>query len=153
MLNYHTLSKLTQIALLACGLGATLSAHAACSFTVPQGWAQDTTRWEGACLSGQANGLGVLKEYNGANVTRFYFGRVKDGSPALGVVDQADGFVAGRFIDGSLAPSDDRQVVISAFAEAEKAANQAATRFGKAGNKVSAKFYKSKAKALREQMD
>jgi hypothetical protein len=153
MLNHHTLSKLTRIAVLASSLGATFTAQAACTFTAPQGWAQDTTRWEGDCRSGHANGLGVLKEYNGQNVTRLYFGRVKDGSPELGVVDQADGYAAGRFANGSLVQSDDRQVVISAFAEAEKAANQAATRFGKAGNKVSAKFYKNKAKTLREQMD
>jgi hypothetical protein len=153
MPNIKKLSNLTKIAMLACSVSVALTAQAQCTFNAPQGWAQSSTRWDGACRSGQADGLGVLKEYSGSSVTRFYFGRIKDGQPELGVVDQPDGYVAGRFVNGSLAPSDDRQVVISAFAEAEKAANQAASRFSKAGNKVSAKLYRSKAKALREQMD
>jgi hypothetical protein len=50
-------------------------------------------------------------------------------------------------------PSDDRQRMVDAFAEAEKAANEVASRFSKARKQASAKFYADKAKALREQLD
>ncbi len=62
-------------------------------------------------------------------------------------------FVAGQFAKGEPLPSDDRQRMVDAFAEGEKAANEAASRFSKAGKQASAKFYAEKAKALREQLD
>jgi hypothetical protein len=50
-------------------------------------------------------------------------------------------------------PAEDAQQTVSAFAEAEKAANEAADRFRRAGNLEAARFYAAKAKALREQLD
>ncbi len=145
--------KLSVIGLAWWGLATSIAAQPRCNFTAPQGWVAGSTRWDGECKAGQADGLGVLKEYSGASVKRIYFGRLKNGSPDLGVVDQPDGYVAGQFADGKPLVSDDRQVFVSAFAEAEKAAKQTAGRLAKAGNKASAAFYQNKARALREQMD
>lgn len=125
----------------------------ACAFNAPYGWSQNSTRWDGECRAGHADGIGILKEFSNRKVKRFFFGRVKDGNLDLGVIDQAEGYVAGQFAQGRLVPSEDRQIFVSAFAEAEKATSQAASRFSKAGNKASARFYKAKARELREQMD
>jgi hypothetical protein len=128
-------------------------AQGACLFSAPTGWNQTTTRWEGECRDGHADGLGVLKEYQQQKVVRFFFGRLEHGEVKLGVIDQPEGFVAGEFVKGAPVPSEDAQRTVSAFAEAEKAANEAASRFSKAGNKESAKLYAAKAKELREQLD
>jgi hypothetical protein len=132
---------------------AQAAAPTACAFTAPAGWSQATTRWDGACKDGHAEGLGVLKEYQQQKVVRFFFGRLEHGEPKLGVIDQPEGFVAGQFAKGEPLQSDDRQRLIDAFAEGEKAANEAASRFSKAGKQASAKFYSAKAKSLREQLD
>ncbi|RZI62683.1 MAG: hypothetical protein EOP37_01635 [Rubrivivax sp.] len=125
--------------------------------TLPDGWAAGSARWDGLCASGQTNladGLGVLKEQQGAAVKRMFLGRVAKGELALGVVDIPDqGFMAGRFAQGKLVPSEDRAEILQAFDEAAKAASAAADRFEQAGNAASAKFYRAKARALREQMD
>jgi len=125
----------------------------ACVFTAPAGWNQAATRWDGVCKDGHAEGLGVLKEYQQQKVVRFFFGRLEHGELKLGVIDQPEGFVAGAFAKGAPVPSEDRQRAIDAFAEAEKAANEAASRFTKSGKQASAKFYAAKAKELREQLD
>ena len=129
------------------------STQSACVFSAPAGWNQTTTRWDGACRDGHADGLGVLKEYQQAKVVRFFFGRLEHGELALGVIDQPQGFVAAAFAKGEPVKSEDPQRTVSAFAEAEKAANEAASRFSKAGKQASAKFYAGKAKELREQLD
>jgi uncharacterized membrane protein len=129
------------------------STQAACAFTAPAGWNKAATRWDGTCREGHAEGLGVLKEYQQQKVVKFFFGRLEHGEPKLGVIDQEEGFVAGQFAKGERLESDDRQQMVDAFAEAEKAANEAASRFSKAGKQASAKFYADKAKALREQLD
>ena len=130
-----------------------VSTQGPCVFTAPSGWSQSATRWDGACREGHAEGLGVLKEYQQQKVVRFFFGRLEHGEPKLGVIDQPEGFVAAQFAKGEPLPSDDRQRMIDAFAEGEKAANEAASRFSKAGKQASAKFYAAKAKSLREQLD
>jgi hypothetical protein len=146
--------------LVACGVGILLCSmpqaglsKAACEFNVPDDWSRKTTQWDGNCLAGRAEGLGVLKEYSNKKVKRFFFGRLKGGEIEFGVIDQEEGFVAGSFANGQPISSDDRQTFINAFNEAEKAASQAASRFNKAGNRASAGFYERKAKELREQMD
>jgi hypothetical protein len=127
--------------------------QSACAFTVPAGWNQTATRWDGACRDGHAEGLGVLKEYQQQKVVRFFFGRLEHGAPKLGVIDQPDGFVAGEFAKGELLPSTDRQRAVDAFAEGEKAAKEAASRFSNAGRAASAKLYTAKARELRDQLD
>ena len=125
----------------------------ACLFNVPAGWNQTTTRWDGECRDGHADGLGVLKEYRQQKVLRFFFGRLEHGELKVGVIDQPEGFMAGEFAKGAPVTAKDAQQTVSAFAEAEKAANEAAARFRKAGNLEAARFYAAKAKALREQLD
>jgi len=132
---------------------AQASSQSACAFTAPAGWSQTATRWDGECRDGHADGLGVLKEYQQQKVVRFFFGRLEHGELKLGVIDQAEGFVAALFANGKPLPSEDAQRTVDAFAEAEKAANEAASRFSKAGQQASAKFYTAKAKELREQLD
>lgn len=128
---------------------------AACTITTPpQGWAPDAARWDGECAGNQAEGLGVLKEQQGATVKRLFFGQAQNGELAMGVIDVPEqGFIAGRFAQGQVVASDDRQTLLNAFETAANAAAAAAARFDKAGNAASASFYRSKEKALREQMD
>lgn len=132
---------------------AQVSTQITCALTAPAGWNQTATRWDGECRDGHAEGLGVLKEYQHGKVVRFFFGTLEHGEPKLGVVDQAEGFVAAQFAKGKPLPSEDRQRTVDAFAAAEKATTEAANRFSKAGQQASAKFYAAKAKELREQMD
>ncbi|MBB3195061.1 hypothetical protein [Roseateles terrae] len=122
--------------------------------TAPEGWAASSMRWDGDCTGDTANGLGVLKEQDGATVKRMFFGRVVKGELTLGVLDEpGQGFGAGEFRGGKLIDTDDRSLIIKSFEDAAKAAAAAADRFERAGNKASAKFYRDKAKQLREQMD
>lgn len=160
MLRARKLGGWKRAGLMACSVGIVLcgmpyagSSKALCDFSVPDGWSQKATQWDGNCQAGRAEGLGVLKEYSNKKVKRFFFGRLKGGEMEFGVIDQEEGFIAGSFAKGQPIPSDDRQTFIEAFNEAEKAASQAANRFSKAGNKASAVFYERKAKELREQMD
>lgn len=129
------------------------NANSDCTFSTPDGWSQANTRWDGACENGKASGLGVLKEYKGEKVMRFYFGSLKNGGLHIGVIDQDGGYIAGQFANGRLVPSDDRQTFINAFTVAEKAASETAKRFEKERNKGSSQFYSRKAKELSEQMD
>jgi len=132
---------------------APVSTPSACAFTAPAGWNQAATRWDGACREGHAEGRGVLKEYQQQKVVRFFFGRLEHGELKLGVIDQPEGFVAAEFAKGAPLPAAERQRTVDAFAEAEKAAHEAASRFSNAGKQASAKFYAAKAKELREQLD
>ena len=124
----------------------------ACAITPPANWAGNI-RWDGPCRDGFANGAGVLKELNGNAVKRLFFGEVKNGELQAGVIDLGDGYIAGHFAHGEVVANDDRQNIIAAFDKAASAADEAAQRYNKAGNSASAKFYRAKAKALREQMD
>lgn len=124
-----------------------------CSFSVPEDWMGKSTHWDGLCSDGYADGLGILKELKNGEVKRFFLGRINKGEIEFGVIDQPDGYIAGKFSDGVLVPSDDRQTYIDAFNEAEKAAKKAAENFRRIGNKASALFYEKKAKELADQMD
>jgi hypothetical protein len=126
---------------------------AGCDFIAPEGWNVAGTRWEGACRDGRADGPGVLKAYESGKVVRFFFGTLKAGEPAIGVIDSEEGYRAGRFTRGRLISNEDRNTLIRAFDSASKAAQALAGRFAKAGNKASARFYEGKARELREQMD
>ena len=132
---------------------AQAQSHSGCAISPPEGWVQSAVRWDGACQSGVADGLGVLKEFSGRNVKRLFFGLVKNGELKSGVIDQEDGYIAGSFEHGRVVQNGDRQTVISAFDKGAAAAEEVAKRFEKAGNKASSQFYQAKAKALREQMD
>lgn len=128
-------------------------AQSACDFSAPADWIQVNTRWNGQCSASFADGLGILKEFDGSKVKRIFFGRINKGEIDFGVIDQDDGYIAGKFSNGAFVPSDDRQTYIDAFNEAKKAAKKAAEDFTRAGNKASAQFYENKAKELYDQMD
>jgi len=134
---------------------AEAQSQVACSISPPEGWVQSAVRWDGPCPAGVADGLGVLKEFSGKDVKRIFYGLVKNGEVRFGVIDKGGSYLAGSFEHGRVVESDDLQIaqtLISAFNKAGDAAEEAARRFEKAGNKSSAQFYKAKAKALREQM-
>ena len=135
--------------------GAAPAALAACSVTTPpEGWAASALRWDGDCANGVATGLGVLKELQGAAVQRSFFGRVDNGELLLGVIDTPEqGFSAGRFVQGRVQVSDERQVFIDAFELAAQAAGAAAARFEQAGNQASARLYRQKEQTFYEQLD
>ena len=127
-------------------------APARCTAMPPANWAS-SIRWDGPCRDGIANGSGALKEMNGSTIRRLFFGEVKNGTLQYGVIDTGDGYIAGHFDHGNAVQNEDRQIVIAAFDKAATAADEAAQRYEKAGNQASAKFYRAKAKAMREQMD
>jgi hypothetical protein len=135
---------------------AEAQSQVACSISSPEGWEQSAMRWDGPCPGGVADGLGVLKEYSGKNVTRTFYGLVKNGEVKFGVIEEEGGYRAGNFEHGRVVESDDLQIpqiTRSAFDKAADAAKEAAKRFEKAGNKSSAQFYRAKAEHLREVMD
>lgn len=132
---------------------APMAGPAHCRFVVPEGLVLGDVRWSGACRSGLADGLGVLREYRQARVERLFYGRMAAGQPAIGVVDLGDGFMAGRFDGGQLVRDADRDTLIEAFDEASLAARQMAERFRHAGNAASARYYEGKAAQLARQID
>jgi hypothetical protein len=125
----------------------------ACSFTPPKDWTTSETRWHGACVKGRADGVGILRHVSNGKVDRVFYGKLSAGVPSLGVIEINDGYIAGRFVDGEVVRNDDRNALIRAFAEAEKAAKAAANRFAREGNEASAKHYRERAKALANQLD
>lgn len=133
--------------------GKTSADPITCHVSAPADWQGLSLRWEGACASGHAEGSGVLRGFEKGQVRRLYFGRMKAGQPEIGVDELPDGYVAGRFKDGKVVSSDDRNDTILAFREASKAAEAVSERFRAAGNAPSAKFYRDKAQSLGEQMD
>ncbi|PTT91570.1 hypothetical protein DBR42_03600 [Pelomonas sp. HMWF004] len=149
------------IALLA---GCTLAAAAQPGSTMPLFGAADcrfarptdfagSLRWEGGCVDGRADGRGVLRAYVAQHSPKVFYGRLKAGQLALGVVETPDGYIAGNFVDGKLKPSEERGDFIRAFDEAAAAAKEAAARFRKAGNEASARHYEERAAQLAAQMD
>lgn len=147
--------RLRSVMVVAALMASSVSTWAGCRvLTPPEGWAASSMRWDGDCTDDTAHGLGVLKEQDGAAVKRMFFGRVSKGELALGVLDEpGQGFGAGAFRNGKLVETNDRALILQSFEQAAKAASEAADRFERAGNKASAKFYRDKAKQLREQMD
>jgi hypothetical protein len=124
-----------------------------CRFSVPDGWASYTLRWEGGCAAGLSDGKGALVATSNGKVARIFFGSMHGGELAIGVVDTPDGFVAGKFKGGKVIDTDDRSQIIRSFQEATAAAKSVSDHFKSLGKAASAKFYAEKAKALNEQMD
>lgn len=124
-----------------------------CRFERPAGWTEPSLRWTGACVDGHAHGLGVLRAYAGHRASRLFFGRLQAGRLLIGVVDLPEGYVAGEFRDGRALDTDDRNLILKAFNEAQAAARLAADHFSQAGNAASASYYRDKARQLAQQMD
>lgn len=130
-----------------------------CQFLAPRSLPSGPTYWIGACPSGKADGLGVLRRRDGAEAGEVFYGELKDGVPVLGVTDTArgnlGGLIAGRWKDGDLATGEDSvwQDNTDAFTAASKAAQAASAVFKAQNNEASARYYAQQAKMLDEQMD
>ena len=124
-----------------------------CRYEVPDGWLPKDVRWSGACHEGTADGHGVLREFSGTQVSRIFFGMLGRGKLRIGVIQQSDGFKAGRFDAGKIVDDGDRNALIKAFDEAATAAKQVSETYRREGNTASARFYLDKSKQLAEQMD
>ena len=124
-----------------------------CGFRQPPEWQPYTANWTGSCIGGTADGLGVLRVYNQSQAIAAFYGRMLGGRMVVGVIDTANGYLAGRFNDSSLVKSDNRETFIAAFRDASAAANAASEAFQSQGNAASAKYYRDKAKQLDEQLD
>jgi hypothetical protein len=124
-----------------------------CRFVVPEGLAPGEIRWAGGCRSGMAEGRGILRAYEHGRVVRVFYGTLRAGQPALGVVDLGDGYMAGRFEAGRLVRDGDRNTLLAAFNDAQLAARRMAERLRAAGNAASTRFYQDKAMQLERQMD
>ena len=97
--------------------------------------------------------MGVLRVYNQSQAVAVFYGRMLEGKMVVGVIDTANGYLAGRFNDSTLVKSDDRETFIAGFRDASAAANAAREVFESQGNVASAKYYRDKAKQLEAQMD
>jgi hypothetical protein len=124
-----------------------------CGFRQPPEWQPYTANWTGPCIGGVADGLGVLRVYNQSQAVAVFYGRMLEGKMVVGVIDTANGYLAGRFNDSTLVKSDDRETFIAGFRDASAAANAAREVFESQGNVASAKYYRDKAKQLEAQMD
>jgi hypothetical protein len=124
-----------------------------CRFSVPDGWAQYSLRWEGGCAAGLSDGKGALVATAKGKVARIFFGSMRAGELTIGVIDTPDGFVAGKFQHGKVIDTDQRSEIIRSFQEATAAATSVSEHFKGIGKAASAKFYAEKAKTLNEQMD
>ena len=82
-----------------------------------------------------------------------FYGELRAGQPVRGVLEQPDGFLAGEVAQGVVQATDEPEVTLRAFREAEKAARAASNQFKAANNHASAQFYARKARRLAEQMD
>jgi hypothetical protein len=95
----------------------------------------------------------VLRVYENTKPVATFYGRMSSGQMAIGVIDTAEGYLAGRFADSMLVKSDDPNASVSAFREATSAAKAASKLFTDQGNAASAKYYREKAEKLEAQMD
>ena len=124
-----------------------------CQFVPPAEWLDSTITWEGSCQAGKAHGQGVLRAYKKGVKTLLFLGNLEHGELSLGVIDSAEGYIAGQFYQGKLVPDVERNVIISAFRNASAAAKAYSQHLKQAGNQGSAAFYLKKAQELEQQMD
>jgi hypothetical protein len=126
----------------------------ACAFEEPQFFGSLPAKWEGGCEDGKAHGRGVLRSFNGKKVAATFFGSMDHGNPKLGVVEDRDGLIVGRFAPGGKPiESDAFKDRLDAVNEAVAAANQIKEFYERAGNTASAAFYAKKAKMLDKQIE
>ena len=126
----------------------------ACAFEEPQFFGSLPAKWEGDCEGGKAHGRGVLRSFNGKKVAATFFGAMDHGNPKLGVVEDRDGLIIGRFAPGGKPiESDVFKDRLDAVNEAVAAANQIKEFYERAGNPASAAFYAKKAKMLDKQIE
>lgn len=151
------MARLVVAALIAATCAYSPAAAAVCAAAAPADLGPGTATWLGACPKGRADGLGVLRARRQTG-TQFFYGRMKAGRPATGVVTTAKGDLipAWRF-DRALKPVDDasgdRSSSVATFDTAAAGARAASARLRVAGNRASARFYAQKARDLELQLD
>lgn len=139
--------------LLSLGIMTESKAEAKCLVDSPY-WRQMMHSWQGACLNGKAEGKGIVKIYPSSRTTTdLFLGEVKQGLPVFGVYQGAGGFIAGAFQQGQIVADQDRNQLIQAFQLAAEIALSYSRELKQQGNELSARFYESKARQLRQQMD
>lgn len=124
-----------------------------CRVLLRPDWRGLAPRWSGPCPDGSATGLGVLRLYDPVGMRSTYYGEMDRGTLSLGVIDAGNGYIAGRFVNGTPVPVEDRNVVITAFQRASEAARAMSEMFRQQKNAGSASFYAGKAERLANQMD
>jgi hypothetical protein len=133
---------------------ATAQPEGACSFVDPQFFGMLPAKWDGPCQDGKAHGRGILRSYDGRKVSATFYGTMEQGQPRLGVVEDRDGLLIGRFAPGGTPiQSDDFKDRLDGVNEAVAAAKQVSESFQGAGNTASAAFYAKKAKMLDKQIE
>jgi len=130
------------------------AAGGACAFDEPQFFGGLRAKWEGGCDDSKANGRGVLRSFNGNKVAATFYGTMERGNPKLGVVEDRDGLIIGRFAPGGKPiDSDEFKDRLDGVNEAVAAATQIKESYERAGNKASAAFYAKKVKMLDKQIE
>jgi hypothetical protein len=125
-----------------------------CAFDEPQFFGGLPAKWEGGCEDGKANGRGVLRSLNGKKVAATFYGVMDRGNPKLGVVEDRDGLIIGRFAPGGKPiESDEFKDRLDGVNEAVAAATQINESYERAGNTASAAFYGKKVKMLNKQIE
>jgi hypothetical protein len=129
-----------------------------CRFEGPKVWTAGDVTWLGRCRGGFADGSGVLlNAVEGQQAERFY-GRLQQGRLNVGVLQTAQGYIAGTWAGGVLAEklADDmaqRNAIVAAFQAAAEASTSVSKSFAKKGDVKASRFYAKQARSLREQMD
>ncbi|PSJ36822.1 hypothetical protein [Allosphingosinicella deserti] len=125
-----------------------------CRFVRPASLTEGPTHWAGACRSGKADGLGMLRRRDGGASSAAFYGELRDGVPAIGVLDLADGYVVGRFVNGDIGTRDTEwQERLDSFRVAARAARAVSARYAAQKNPRSAAFYKRVAETLDMQIE
>jgi len=110
-----------------------------------------TVNWSGSCLKGLGDGVGVLRVFDHGTFKGAYFGSLKEGALAAGVLDDGKGYVV--YLAGHPADNADRSEFLKAFDLASNAARAFSNRLQAEGKQVSAKHYQKIAEQLGQQMD
>jgi hypothetical protein len=130
------------------------AAEGACAFDEPQFFGGLPAKWEGGCEDGKANGRGVLRSFNGKKVAATFYGAMERGSPKLGVVEDRDGLIVGRFAPGGKPiDSDAFKDRLDGVNEAVAAATEIKESNERAGNAASAALLGKKLKMLNKQIE
>lgn len=128
-----------------------------CRFQAPASLAvgSGSVSWVGACTAGKAEGLGMLRQRDGATAGAAFFGAMQGGVPRLGVVELEGGYRVGAFADGDIGGQRELewQERLDSFNLATQAAKQVSEHFARAGNAASARFYQSVATRLEQQIE
>jgi hypothetical protein len=100
--------------------------------------------WSGACKNKMADGNGVARMLVGGKVIGTWYGRARAGKLDIGVIEDENGFEAGKFAQTMFSDATTPEIEAAAVAKAKAAVTALVARFDKAGNKASSTYYKNK---------